>query len=258
MENYKGNESFADYCQALLGEYADVAPLVRDSTDMFFSSSGLLKNPTLQVRRSFNGKIFIGKFYLIRYNYNGNKLWCPIFVIDDRYNAEMQKRIIYAINFDYLPYRYKIAYLDKLFRMFKDVIQKNKKRNDDGEDVNKEIPFKVNFESIYRTLKDNGGFNFAITGFDYSKIVGMEKGQPEVYGVSTSIIPRFVFIDTKIVNQRIMMQAIKDTDIEKEKEKLSEILGLYEKLMKDYEKDVKEYYQKLKLIESHYKLAENI
>ena len=228
--------------------------LVTESTNLIFS---LIKNPNLEVKRSIKGGIYVGKFYLIRYNYNGNKLWCPVFVIDDRYNAEIQKRIIYAINFDYLPFRYKIVYLDKLFNMFQSIIIKNIKNNDNDNDVNKEIPLKVNFESIYRSLKNNGDFNFCITGFDYSKIVGVDKGEPEIYGISINIVPRFIFINTKQVNKNIMIKALKNTDIEKEKEKLSIILELYEKTVQDFDNDVKEYYQKLRLIENHYKLYDN-
>lgn len=255
MDKYKGLESFSSYCQKLIGEYnGNMKRLVTESTNLIFS---LIKNPNLEVKRSIKGGIYVGKFYLIRYNYNGNKLWCPVFVIDDRYNAEIQKRIIYAINFDYLPFRYKIVYLDKLFNMFQSIIIKNIKNNDNDNDVNKEIPLKVNFESIYRSLKNNGDFNFCITGFDYSKIVGVDKGEPEIYGISINIVPRFIFINTKQVNKNIMIKALKNTDIEKEKEKLSIILELYEKTVQDFDNDVKEYYQKLRLIENHYKLYDN-
>lgn len=256
MDKYKANETFTSYCQGLIGEFrGNMKSLVVDSTELIFS---FLKNNTLEFRKSYpEGTIIIGKFYLIRYNYNGNKLWCPIFVIDDRYNTELQKRIIYSINLDYLPYKYKIAYFDKMFKMFQSVITKNIKNNDNGRSVNEELPLKVNFESVYRSLKNNGGFNFCITGFDYSKIVGLDKGDPQIYTVSTSLIPRFIFIDTKIANNRIMMDALKDSDIEKEKEKLKEILNLYESVVKDYDNDIKEYYQKLKLIESKYKIYEN-
>jgi len=255
MDKYKGLESFSSYCQKLIGEYnGNMKRLVTESTDLIFS---LIKNPNLEVKRSIKGGIYVGKFYLIRYNYNGNKLWCPVFVIDDRYNAGIQKRIIYAINFDYLPFRYKIVYLDKLFNMFQSIIIKNIKNNDNDNDVNKEIPLKVNFESIYRSLKNNGDFNFCITGFDYSKIVGVDKGEPEIYGISINIVPRFIFLNTKQVNKNIMIKALKNTDIEKEKEKLSIILELYEKTVQDFDNDVKEYYQKLRLIENHYKLYDN-
>jgi len=256
MENYKGNESLASYCQSLIWQYNEnMKRIVTESTDDIF---GMIKNQTLELRRTLRNSITKGKFYLIRYNYNGNKLWCPIFVIDDRYNAELQKRIIYAVNFDYLPYRYKIAYMDKIFKMLMPTIIKNNSINERGDSVNGEVPLKVNFESIYKTLKDNGGFNFAITGFDYSKIVGMERGQAEIYGISTCLLPRFLFIDTKIVNSKIMMEAIKDSDIELEKLKLQEILDLYEQNVKDYDNDIKDYYQRLKLIENKYKLYQNI
>lgn len=255
METYKGNESLASYCQALIGEYnGNMKNLVMESTDMIFN---LIKNPNLEIRPSLRGSVVTGKFYIIRYNYNGNKLWCPIFIIDDRYNTEIQKRIIYAINFDYLPYRFKIVYLDKLFKMFSSIIIKNNKNNENGGSVNDETNFKVNFESIYRSLKNNGDFNYCITGFDYMKIVGADKGSPEIYGVSTNIIPRFIFLNTKSANENIMIEALKETDVEKEKEKLKEILILYAKTVQDFDNDVKEYYQRLKLIESHYKLYEN-
>lgn len=248
-------DTFASYCSALMGQYNNaMKPMVEDSTEMIFKF--ILKNPNLQVRRSMNGTITLGKFYMIQYNYNGNKIWCPIFVIDDRYSTELQKRIIYAINFDYLPYRYKIVYLDKLFKMFSSVIERNKANNDNGNTVNEEIPMKVNFESVYMTLKNNGNFNYAITAYDFTKIVGIG-ADPQIYGISTTIMSRFIFIDTKIINKRVMMDAIKDSDVEREKEKLKEILEFYEKTAFDYENDVKEYYQQLKLLENHYKIYEN-
>lgn len=250
-------ESFATYCRSLIGQYNDnMKRLVEESTEMIFNL--VMKNPNLQIRRTINGEIRIGKFYIIKYNYNGNKLWCPILVIDDRYNTELKKRIIYAINFDYLPYRYKIIYIDKLFKMFSSIIEKNKLNNDNGNNVNDEIPIKINFESIYRTLKDNGDFNYCITAYDYTKIVGVEVGDVQIYGVSTTIMSRFIFINTKIVNQRIMMEALKNSEIEREKEKLKELLELYKKTIFDYNNDVKEYYEQLKLIENHYKIYDNI
>jgi hypothetical protein len=249
-------DSFGDYCKALMGQYNDnIKRLVEDSTEMVFKL--VIKTSNLQIRRVINSTIVKGKFYMIQYNYNGNKLWCPIFVIDDRMSPELQKRIIYAINLDYLPYKYKIIYFDKLFKMFSNVIEKNKLNNNNGNSVNNETPMKVNFESIYTSLKNNGGFNYCITAFDYSKIVGMDKGDPQIYGVSTTILPRFIFINTKIINKRIMMDMLKDSEIEREKEKMRELLMAYEKTIFDYDNDVKEYYEQLKLLESHYKIYEN-
>jgi hypothetical protein len=250
-------DTFAKYCSALIGQYNDnMKRLVEESTEMIFTL--VLKKSNLQIRRSRNAEIYKGKFYIIQYNYNGNKIWCPIFVIDDRYSPELQKRIIYAVNFDYLPFRYKIVFIDKIFRIFQSEIEKHKRNNENGGNVNDEIVLKVNFESIYRFLKDSGNFNYAITAFDYTKIVGIDGGgDPQIYGVSTTIMSRLIFIDTKIINKRVMMDALKDTDIEIEREKLSKILDAYEKTAFDYENDVKEYYEALRQLENNYKLYEN-
>ena len=132
--------------------------------NLFKESNGI----TTDSRSVRKGQIF---FALWGNNYNGNKLWCPIFVIDDRYSTELQKRIIYAMNLDYLPYRYKIVFFDKLFKMFSKEIERNKVNNDNGNTVNEEVPMKVNFESVYKALKSNGNFNYCITAFDYTKIV---------------------------------------------------------------------------------------
>lgn len=249
-------DNFSTYCNRLLGQYNNnIKRLVEESTEMIFEL--VLKKPNNQIKKSSKGILKIGKFYIIQYNYNGNKIWCPILVIDDRYKSDIQKRILYAINFDYLPYRYKIIYIDKLFKMFNSIIEKNKINNDNNSTVNEELPLKINFESIYLSLKNNGNFNYCITAFDYSKIIGVDKGNPQIFGVSTTILSRFIFINTRIINKKVMTYALKNSDIIKEKEKLSKILEEYEKTAFDYENDVKEYYEQLKLLESHYKLYDN-
>lgn len=249
-------DSFGLYCSRLIGQYNDnIKRLVEESTEMIFELA--IKKPNLQVRKTKRNQIERGRFYLIKYNYNGNKLWCPIFVIDDRFSAELQKRIIYAINLNYLPFRYKIAYFDKLFKMFSNIIEKNKLNNDNGNSVNEEFSLKVNFESIYNSLKNNGGFNYAITAYDYTKIDGLEKDDALIYGISTTILHRFIFVDAKIINKNLMMDYMKDSEREKEKEILQEILLAYDKTLLEFEDDVKEYYQRLRLIENHYKFYEN-
>src|SRR5574343_793264 len=168
-------DTFGEYCSSLIGQYnGNIKKLVEESTEMIFNL--ILKNQNLQVRRNKKGEIIKGIFYVIQYNYNGNKIWCPVFVIDDRYNTELQKRIIYAVNLDYLPYRYKIAYFDKMFKLSKYIIDKNKIINDQDGNVNDEKPLDVNFETIYKSLKNNGEFSYSITAYDYTKIVGIEKG----------------------------------------------------------------------------------
>ena len=245
---------FGEYCQNLIGEYNwNLKRLSTESTDMVF---GYVKNPNLEIRKIKNKQMNKGKFYLVRYNYNGNKLWCPIFVIDDRYSPELQKRIIYAINLDYLPYKYKIVFFDKLFRMFKDVIEKNRKINGNGGNANEEIPLKIDFESMYRALKNSGDFSYCITAFDFSKFVGT--GDPEVYSVSLSILNRFIFLNTKPVNGKIIMETLKEVEVEDQKNKLKILLEAYQKTIDNFDNDVKEYYKSLKALESKYKLFENV
>lgn len=249
-------DSFGTYCSRLMGQYNDnMKRLVQESTEMIFEL--ILNKPNLQVRLSKRGKIEKGKFYIIKYNYNGNKLWCPIFVIDDRYSPELQKRIIYAVNLDYLPYRYKIAYFDKIFKLSNSIIEKNKTINEQNGNVNDEKPLNVNFELIYKSLKNNGDFNYSITAYDYMKIVGVDKGEPNIYGISTTILNRFIFIDTKIINRNLMAQHLRETEVIEEKLKLEELLKALDKTTFDYDNDVKEYYQKLKLLENNYKLYKN-
>lgn len=249
-------DSFGLYCQRLIGQYNDnMKRLVEESTEMIFELA--LKKPNLQVRQTKRNQIEKGRFYLIKYNYNGNKLWCPVFVIDDRFSPELQKRIIYAVNLNYLPFKYKIIYFDKLLKMFSNVIDKNQVNNDNEGNVNDELSLKIDFESIYKSLKNNGGFNYAITAFDYTKIDGVEKDDGLIFGVSTTILQRFIFVDCKIINNNLMMDYLKDSERESEKEIIKEVLKVYEKTLFDYENDVKEYYQKLRLIENNYKLYPN-
>jgi hypothetical protein len=249
-------DNFGLLCNRLIGEYNDnMKILVEESTKTIFELA--LKKPNLQIKRTIRNQISIGKFYLIKYNYNGNKLWCPIFVIDDRYSPELQKRIIYAVNLSYLPFKYKILYFDKLFKTFSTEIEKNRLNNDGDGSVNDEIPLKINFESVYKSLKNNGEFNYAITAFDYTKIDGMDKGEGMIYTISTTILYRFIFIDVKMINGKIMMDYLKESEREREKEIIKEILIAYDKNLQDFDNDTKEYYQKLRLIENHYKFYEN-
>jgi len=250
--------TLAEYCSGLLGEYNNnLKSITDDSTKMIFER---IKKPTSEIMPAMMRDIKKGKFYMLHYNYNGNKLWCPIFIIDDRYSTELQKRILYAINIDYLPYKYRIVYFDKLFAMFKDTLDRNSKNNANGGNVNSEISFKVNFESIYRSLKNNGDFSYAITAFDFSKIVGMDKGTPIIHSVSTNqnIFARFLYIDTRYVNRKIMMDAVKESDVDKEKEKLGKLIESMNEILDNFSMDSIEYYKKLKSLESNYKLYENI
>jgi len=241
---------FKDYCRKLFGEYNNNMELItKESTERIFH---LIKNPNHEV--FFAKKLSIGKFYFIRYDYNGNKMWCPIFIIDDRYKPDIQKRIIYAINIDYLPYAYRIVFFDILFENFRKTIDYNVNKSDN--EVERSL--KINFELIYNLLRKNGGNEYAITAYDYSKIDGLKKGTPKMFFVSTTFVSRFVFINTKKVNMKSMKDLsiiMDDYDI---KNKLNNLISEFNSIKEDLDiNDQKQYYKKLKKLEDKYKLFKN-
>jgi len=232
---------FKDFCGELFGTYNNnLRKITTDSTERIFY---LMKNPNYEI--FFSKKIIIGNFYIIKYNYNGNKIWCPIFVIDDRYKPDIQKRIIYAINIDYLPYTYRILFFDILFNSFEKIVEFN------INNPKNERPFKINFELIYGLLKRNGGYNYSITAFDYLKI-------DKLFFVSTSFVNRLLFINTKIVNIKNMKSHSLITSDKNIKNKLNDLIDLFEKINEDLDaNDQRTYYMKLKNLEKKYKLYNN-
>jgi hypothetical protein len=245
---------FKNYCASLYGEYhGNLGKIVHDSTERLFE---LVHNNNLEIAYSKN--ITPGKFYIIKYNYNGNKIWCPIFVIDDRYSTKSQKRILYAINLEYLSYDFKILLFDILFKTYKRAIDYNKDQNNANKNVNFERHIDINFEKIYKLLKTYNR-DYAITAYDYMKIDGANAGKARIYGVSTNFTPRFIFVDTKkfnITSMRDLSIIIEDLEI---KRKLGELIELFENIENELdEKDQEKYYKKLKDLESKYKLYENL
>jgi len=244
---------FKDYCKGLFGEYNNnIGKMTIDTNKRILY---LTKHPNHELfldRKDKNG-LSIGKFYFIKYNYNGNKIWCPIFVIDDRI-SDTQKRIIYAINIDYLPYSYRVIFFDILFDKFKKIMDYNTNK---GEKV-RERPLKVNFEFIQKLLKKNGGYEYAITAYDYSKIDGLLTGTPKMFFISMSFVARFIFIDTKKINKKNMKDlsiSMDDYDI---KNKLNNLINEFNEIKESLDiKDQKDYYKKLKNLEQKYKLFKN-
>lgn len=249
MKNFLGNVTFSEYCTALLGQYNNnLKNIIYDSTEMFLK---LTKNPTHEFKKTKD--ISNGKFYLIRYSYNGLPIWCPIFVIDQRYNSDTRKRIIYSINIDYLEYKYKILFFDLLYYKQSEIVNKNIKLNDNEIKSIDESPFFVNFEYMYKLLKNNGEKHYSITAYDFNKIYGLNNGDPNIYCVSTVIIPRFIFLDPKIINSKVIQNMIiKENDIIKRR-KLLELIEEMDNILKEYENDIDEYYKRIKLLENKYK-----
>ena len=115
--------------------------------------------------------------------------------------------------------------------------------------VKEELNFKVNW--IYNFLKVNGQRNYAITAYDISKITA-------VFEVSSTILHRFVFLDTYYINKRIMYDTLNNIQNESLRGEFSKKLKLYEEILKMYEKDVESFYKSLRSFEKNLKLVDEI
>ena len=238
-------KSFEYYVKALRGQFGnDLTTLIYETNKDIFN---LRRKPNEWFMNVTLSNIQVGKFYILLYDFNGNKLYCPIFVIDYRV-TENNKHVIYAINLDYLPFDYKLLYFSKMYEVFSQIFEKN----GDSQSFMNEIPLPVNFENIYKTLETNGGYNYSISAFDITKI-------KECWGVSTNYMYMMIHIHMRPVNVALMKQYIEQYDeLTEQKEKLNKIVEKLEESVKTYEEDVKSYYKKLRSIEDNYKLFENL
>lgn len=234
-------KSFEYYVRALRGQFDnDLSKLIMESDKEIFL---MRKNPTTSFMIVPHNKLQIGKFYLINYNYNGNKLYCPILTIDYRV-SEKGKHVLYALNLDYLPFDYKLLYFNELHNSAKDIFD----NNSNSSDFMAEQPLPINFEMIYKTLESNGGYNYAISAFDVTKIV-------ELFGVSTKLMYLIIHIHMRPVNISLMKEMMnKYENGTEEKNKLNDLVNKLEEMSQTYDDDVQLYYKKLRNLESNYKL----
>lgn len=251
---------FSDEIRSLYGQYEqNIKELKNDSTVELFTY--ILKSANSQVRPTSVSNMQIGKFYIIKYNFNGNKLWCPILtippvvnknelgVLEKQLKISGQKKIIYAVNFDYLPLRYKIALIDIIVQNNIDRYDKNEDKIADGGDVSSEFNFQVNW--IYNFLKKNGDKNYAITAYDISKI-------EKIHEISSTILHRFIFLDTYYINNRLMYDTLDSIGNEKLRLDFSNKIQTYEEILKMYDKDVELFYKTLRNFEKNLKLIDEI
>ena len=254
------NMSFTEELRALFVQYNQNINLIRkESTEELFGY--ITRNPNKQIRSTNVGNMQIGKFYIIKYNYNGNKLWCPILTIPPIKNSnelgilESQlkivniKKILYAINFDYLPILYKSKLIDAIIHINSDRYDKNSDKISQGDIVNNEFNFNVKW--IYDYLKLNGNKNYSITAYDISKI-------EHIYQVSSTILQRFVFLDTYKINNNLMYDTLNKIVNDKLKGEFSDKIIMYEEILKLYEKDIEKFYKSLRNFEKNLKLIDNM
>jgi hypothetical protein len=237
-------KKFQYYVEALRGQFGnDLNSLVFETNKEVFRMRNKQTDSFMSVPIQ---NLQVGKFYLILYNFNGNKLYCPIFVIDYRV-TDNNKHVIYAMNLDYLPFNYKLMYFSKMYELTYEIF----KYNEDAPNFMAEQPIKVDFETIYKTLEQNGGYNYSISAFDVLKI-------KECFGISTNLMYITLHIQMRQININLMKELSKKYENgSEESERLNKIVEKLEGYVVDYEKDVKDYYKDMKNIEANYKLFKN-
>jgi hypothetical protein len=228
------------YVNALRDQFGDLDSLVYACNKEVFL---LRKNQTEWFQSLPLNKIQPGRFYLINYNFNDNRLYCPVFVIDYRVSKN-NKHNIYAINLDYLPFDYKKIYFNELYNLAEPIFIKNA----DAQNVLSEASIPVNFENIYKSLEKNGGYNYAISAFDVTKIT-------ECYLVSTNLMYLITHVHMRPINIALMKELSERYDKGNEtKDKLEILIEELENTTLSYDTDVKDFYKKLRNLENNYKL----
>ena len=237
-----GNLRYNNYVDALRGQFGDLTSLVSATNRDVFE---MRKNQTNLFMQIGLDKIQVGRFYLINYEFNGNKLYYPILSID--YRVSNNKHILYAINLDYLPFDYKKMFFNKVYNDFEPIFSNNY----DAENVLSENPLPINFEMIYNSLKDNGKFHYAISAFDILKI-------KECFLVSTSLMYIMTHIHMRKINIALMKETMKNyEDDDYKNKKLKYTITELEKMEESFDNDVISFYKRFKSLESNYKLFEN-
>lgn len=236
-------KTFEYYVRALRKQYGNLTALIFDCNKELFN---LRRTNSPQFQKITPDKIQVGNFYHICYDYNSNKLYCPIWVIDYRV-LESNKHVIYTVNLDYLPFDYKLLYFSNLYNKAESIFN----YNDDAKEFTAEKPIPVKFQPIYDSLKNNGGYNFAITAFDLTKI-------KECYGVSTSLLYVLIHTHMRPVNVKLMKDLMNSYQEDSEQnKKLKKLITNLDDIVETYDNDIKSYYEKLKAFESNYKLFED-
>jgi hypothetical protein len=250
---------FSDEIKALFNQYNKNIKIIRNESTLELFNY-ILRKPNHQVRNTNVNKIQIGKFYIIKYNFNGNKLWCPILTIPPVPNKNEKgilenqlkiigiKNILYALNFDYLPIRYKILLIESIINNNINRYEKNENKISNNEMVKEEFNFNVSW--IYNFLKKTNKI-YSITAYDISKI-------DLVFEVSSTILHRFIFLDTYYINNRLMYDTLNSIQNEKLRNDFSKKIKIYEEILGIYEKDVEAFYKSLRSFEKNLKLIENL
>jgi len=234
--------NFEEYMYGAMGlKTHSMTHFVNIMTDKLFN---LKKQPNRTEILEVNlNKVIPYKFYLIQYNYNGNKIWCPILTLGFEKNEKSGKNILFAINLEYLPPKYKIIYFNYLFRIHKEDLSKIA----DAKDLTEERQLPFDMKKLYNDLKRNGDMNHTVTGYDYLKIA-------KSYMISIKIAPEILMCDPKRYNSKSMKELFIKLPESEEKDTLAEIIKDHDKLIENYQEDSIKYHKQVALFEKHLKI----
>jgi hypothetical protein len=229
----------------LLG--GNIQYMINESTKIIFD---LVKKPNktdLYFTKNLK-ELKWGRFYLIQYDFNDNKIWCPIFIIPPPMNSEYHPNVIYAINIALIPYKERIELFNYVYSRFKSLIE----QNESAEDILHEKNLKtITFEIFYKIMQSmSGGVQFSITGYNILKI-------KKIFISSSKITHRFLMVDVNKANTTEMKKLYDKMDDNPRRDHLKELIDAYTNLLEEYKEDNIEYYKKLKVLEQNLKLFED-
>lgn len=235
---------FEGYMYGLIGMNGSITNMIKNLTEKLVK---LRQQPNLtEIMEIKPNKLVPGRFYLIQYNYNGNYIWCPILALE--YKVIKNNHILYAINLEYLPPKFKIAIFNKIFKAGKEKLDKITQK----EFVREEQPMKfMTFEFMYKLLKDYK-MNWAITAYTIKDFTGNFKIKKS-YLCSLKIAPEIIMADMKRYNSKNMIELQKSLAGE-DSIKMSKIIEDYQLLIESYQEDSIEYHKKVALFKEKLKL----
>lgn len=199
----------------------------------------------LKISPNYNN-IEKGQFYLIQYDFNGNYIWCPILSLEKKIHKNNQ--LLYCLNLEYLPPKYKIMFFNKIFKQVYTTMEK----------ISNDIVVKQNslnflsFEFIYKMLKNNGNMNYAIGAYtikNFNNNVKIKK----IYKISINILPEIILSDFKNYNSKNMNELHNKLPNDS-KIKLKTIIKEYNELIQNYQSDSIQYHKNVALFRERLKL----
>ena len=162
-----------------------------------------LKKPDSDVVRLVRpNQIVPGKFYFLFYDLNTTlassrmEQYSPILALKSAYLNNTP--ILWGFNFNFMPERIRVNWLDKLFsRFFRGVLQTNQ----EVEQIRYQKPLNLTFEGIYMTLA-NIGFEYSIREYRMDLI-------NRVYEIDMNQIDKYISFNTEVFSGVDTAQLIK-------------------------------------------------